>query len=105
MAKELKQLGASNPSADTSTLLYTVPTGGMVMSNIIVSNEDMVDLRFDILITNVGKNIYMAKSQILSGRSSFESSKMALAAGDNVYVSATTAYANFVIVGMNQAEV
>lgn len=104
MAKELKQLAASSPAANTSTLVYTVPTGGMVMANIIVSNEDMMDLRFDILITNTGKNIHMAKSQILEGRSSFESSKMALSSGDNVYVSSTTEYANFIVVGMNQAE-
>jgi hypothetical protein len=105
MAKELKQLAAINPSAGVLTSAYTVPSGGMAMAAVSVTNADMTDLRFNITITNTGKNISIASSQILPGRSSYESSKFAVSAGDHINVQSTSGYAHFVVTGMNQAEI
>jgi hypothetical protein len=105
MAKELKQLAAVNPSAGVLTSAYTVPSGGLSMAAVAITNADMADIRFDITITNTGKDISVCSSQILQGRCSYETSKFAISAGDHINIKSTNSYTHFVITGMNQSEI
>lgn len=105
MAKEIKQVSALVPSSGVTTIAYTVPAGGISVCNAIIFNNDMADARFNISIVNDGKNVFVAKSQILPGRSSFETSRFTLEENDEVKVMSTNSITNFVINSINQSEI
>jgi hypothetical protein len=105
MSKELKQVEVVAPSANTLTLAYTVPLGGMSLANILITNEDMADARFSVMIVNAGKSISLASSQLLPGRTSFETSKFSLESEDEIHVKSTNDVTHFIITSMNQSEI
>lgn len=105
MAKEIKQVSALVPSLGILTTAYVVPAGGISVCNAIIFNNDMADARFDVSIINDGKNVSVAKSQILPGRSSFETSRFTLEENDEVKVMSTNSITNFIINSINQSEI
>lgn len=105
MSKELKQIAAVIPTANTLTLAYTVPVGGMSLANVLITNPDMADARFSIAVVNETKELHIAYSQILPGRTSFETSKFSLESEDEVHVESTNGTTNFLITGMDQSEI
>jgi hypothetical protein len=105
MSKELKQVQVIAPSANTLTLAYTIPLGGMSLANILITNQDMADARFSVVIVNTGKSISLASSQLLPGRTSFETSKFSLESEDEIHVKSTNGTTHFLITSMDQSEI
>lgn len=107
MARELKNLGIVNPSADTETLAFEQGTAGLFLVSVTATNTALTDARFDVRIFNASastNSAFIAKSQILPGRNSYETVRFTLDYNDKIYVTATSASVSFLVSGVNQTE-
>lgn len=103
MAFEAK-VAQLNPAAITATKLYTVPAATKFTGRVTVANRNTVQTFFRLSIRIAGAGAdnkqFLAYDTPIDGNDIFQSSVMALAATDEVWVYATDAELAFVLSGL-----
>ena len=93
-----------NPSATTATKLYTCPASTVFVGHVVAANRSVTDttIRVSIRIAGAGADDkqFMAYDLPLPGNDAFQTSKIALAATDEVWVYTTDATVSFVLTGL-----
>jgi hypothetical protein len=87
MARELKNIGILNPSANTRTLAFEQGTSGLYLCSVIVTNNAMI-----------------SSNQLLPGRNAYETHRFTLDYNDEIYITSTSGSVSFLISGVNQTE-
>lgn len=107
MAREIKQLGITNPDADTPTLIFEQGTPGLFIVSVTAANKGLEDARIDVWITpsaSANATGFITSNLILPGRNSYETQKFTLTYSDAIYVQSTSASVSFITSGINQTE-
>jgi hypothetical protein len=107
MARELKNLGIVNPNANVETLAFAQGTAGLFLVSVIATNTSIEDARFDVTVFNASastNNAFIAKSQLLPGRNSYETQRFTLDYNDAIYIKSTSSSVSFLVSGINQTE-
>lgn len=107
MARELKNLGIVNPSANTETLAFEQGTAGLYLVSVTSTNIGITDAKFDVRIFNASASTssgYIAKDQLLPARNSYETVRFTLDYNDKIYVKANSSSVSFIVSGINQTE-
>ena len=88
--RESKSLGASIPSSDTETALYTVPTGKTVTGvTVFVCNQASTDSEAIVAVVPSGQSFgtaYYILDSTVGAKESVQVSGISLVAGDKIYV-------------------
>lgn len=96
-------LGKSNPSANTSTLVYTVPSGVISSFNISAVNMGLVDANVTVYIsdgsTTSADRLIESNTVIPANGGVLEREGLLCNAGETVYVSASSANIAFRVHG------
>ena len=107
MAREIKQLGITNPDADTPTLIFEQGTPGLFIVSVTAANRGLEDARVDVWINpsaSASEIGYITSNLILPGRNSYETQKFTLTYSDAIYVQSTSGSVSFITSGINQTE-
>lgn len=107
MAREIKQLGIVNPTADSDTAIFEQGTSGLFIVSVTAANQSLEDARIDVWINPSGsaKQIgYITKDLILPGRNAYETQKFTLDFDDAIYVRSTSSSVSFITSGIDQTE-
>jgi hypothetical protein len=108
MAREIKQLGITNPSADSETLIFSQGTAGLFIVSVTAANAGIEDARIDVWIqpsASASQRGYITNQLILPGRNAYETQKFTLNLNDSIFVNSTSASISFVTSGINQTEI
>lgn len=107
MAREIKQLGIVNPSADSDTVIFEQGTAGLFLVSVTAANKGIEDSRIDVWIqpsASANEIGYITSSLILPGRNSYETQKFTLTYDDSIYVRSTSGSVSFITSGIDQTE-
>jgi hypothetical protein len=107
MAREIKQLGITNPSADSPTEIFEQGTPGLFIVSVTATNKGVEDARVDVWISpssSASQVGYITSNLILPGRNSYETQKFTLTFNDAIYVQSTSGSVSFMTSGINQTE-
>ena len=107
MAREIKQLGITNPPADSPTLIFEQGTPGLFIVSVTAANRGLEDARVDVWInpsSSASEIGYITSNLTLPGRNSYETQKFTLTFSDSIYVQSTSGSVSFITSGINQTE-
>lgn len=107
MAREIKQLGIVNPTADTDTAIFEQGTAGLFIVSVTAANQGLEDARIDVWIqpsASANPVGYITSNLILPGRNAYETQKFTLTFNDAIYVRSTSSSVSFITSGINQTE-
>lgn len=107
MAREIKQLGIVNPTADTDTEIFEQGTAGLFIVSVTAANKGLEDARIDVWIqpsASASEVGFITSSLILPGRNAYETQKFTLTFNDSIYVRSTSSSVSFITSGINQTE-
>jgi hypothetical protein len=107
MAKEIKQLGITNPEADDPTLIFEQGTPGLFIVSVTAANRGLEDARIDVWISpssSASEIGYITSNLTIPGRNSYETQKFTLTFSDSIYVQSTSGSLSFITSGIDQTE-
>jgi hypothetical protein len=107
----ISRLAVSNPSADTSTLIYTRSGSRDALASIIATNKSSTDATIRVWVVPSGQDATpanhatIAYNSAVAGNNSLETFRFPVTPNDKVYVRASTADISFTLSGIDNTNV
>jgi hypothetical protein len=107
----ISRLAVSNPSADTSTLIYTRTGSRDALASIIATNKSSTDATIRVWVVPSGQDATPANHATIAyespvaGNNSLETFRFPVTPNDKVYVRASTADISFTLSGIDNTKV
>jgi hypothetical protein len=107
----ISRLAVSNPSADTSTLIYTRTGSRDALASIIATNKSSTDATIRVWVVPSGQDATpanhatIAYNSAVAGNNSLETFRFPVTPNDKVYVRASTGDISFTLSGIDNTNV
>jgi hypothetical protein len=107
----ISRLAVSNPSADTSTLMYTRTGSRDALASIIATNKSATAATIRVWVVPVGQDstsanhATIAYDSAVGGNNSLETFRFPVTPNDKVYIRASTADISFTLSGIDNTNV
>jgi hypothetical protein len=107
----ISRLAVSNPSADTSTLIYTRTGSRDALASIIATNKSSTDATIRVWVVPSGQDAAPANHATIAyeapveGNNTLETFRFPVTPNDKVYVRASTADISFTLSGIDNTNV
>lgn len=107
----ISRLAVSNPSANTSTLIYTRSGSRDALASVIATNKSSTDATVRVWVVPQGQDavpanhVIIAYDTAVNGNDSLETFRFPVTPNDKVYVRASTADISFLLSGIDNTNV